>query len=95
MERRFTLGLQVLAITLCAAVTASAADSRQVDLPTRTRGAHKVVVAKAVSVTPTWRITAHGDRLIVSEVALQVEETLKGIRRACCGSRWKAERLTA
>jgi hypothetical protein len=78
MERRSTLVLHVFAITLCAAITAIAADSRQIDLPTRTRGARKVVVAKAVSVTPTWRTTAHGDRLIVSEVALQVEETLKG-----------------
>ena len=78
MERLSSLGFQVFAFTLCAAVTAIAADSRQVDLPTRTRGARKVVVAKAVSVTPTWRTTAHGDRLIVSEVALQVEETLKG-----------------
>jgi len=72
------LGLKVIAITLCAAVTAIAADTRQVDLATRTRGANKVVVAKAVSVAPTWRTNAHGDRLIVSEVALQVEETLKG-----------------
>jgi hypothetical protein len=78
MERRSTLVLQFFAICLSAAVSASAADSRQVDLPARTRGARKVVVAKAVSVTPTWRTTTHGDRLIVSEVALQVEETLKG-----------------
>ena len=78
MKRRSALVLQVFAISLCAAISASAADSRQVDLPTRTRGARKVVIAKTVSVTPTWRTTAHGDRLIVSEVALQVEETLKG-----------------
>lgn len=78
MERRSTLVLQFFAICLTAAVSASAADSRQVDLSARTRGARKVVVAKAVSVTPTWRTTAHGDRLIVSDVALQVEETLKG-----------------
>jgi len=78
MERRSTLVLQVFALTLSTAMSAIAADSRQIDVPTRTRGARKVVVAKAVSVTPTWRTTAHGDRLIVSEVALQVEETLKG-----------------
>ncbi len=77
-ERRSTLVLQILAVSLCAAVSAIAADSRQVDLPTRTRGAHKIVVAKALSVTPGWRTTVHGDRLIVSEVALQVEETFKG-----------------
>jgi len=78
MERRSTLVLRFFAVCLTAAVSASAADSRQVDLSARTRGARKVVVAKAVSVTPTWRTTAHGDRLIVSDVALQVEETLKG-----------------
>ena len=78
MKRRPTLVLQFLAVCTCAAASASAADSRQVDLPSRTRGASKVVVAKAVSVTPVWRTTAHGDRLIVSDVALQVEETLKG-----------------
>ena len=78
MARRSTLVLQFFAICLTAAVSASAADSRQVDLSARTRGARKVVVAKAVSVTPTWRTTAHGDRLIVSDIALQVEETLKG-----------------
>jgi hypothetical protein len=78
MKRPSTLILQFFAIGLCATVSAIAADSRQVDLPTRTRGASKVVVAKAVSVTPAWRTTEHGDRLIVSDVALQVEETLKG-----------------
>jgi len=78
MKRPSTLVLHVFAISLCAAVSAIAADSRQVDLPARTRGARKVVVAKAVSVTPAWRTTVHGDRLIVSDVALQVEETLKG-----------------
>ena len=78
MKRPSTMVLHVFAISLSAAVAAIAADSRQVDLPTRTRGARKVVVAKAVSVTPAWRTTVHGDRLIVSDVALQVEETLKG-----------------
>jgi hypothetical protein len=78
MKRPSRLVLHVFAISLCAAVSAIAADSRQVDLPTRTRGSRKVVVAKAVSVTPSWRTTSHGDRLIVSEVGLQVEETLKG-----------------
>ena len=78
MKRPSTMVLHVFAISLSATVAAIAADSRQVDLPTRTRGARKVVVAKAVSVTPAWRTTEHGDRLIVSDVALQVEETLKG-----------------
>ncbi len=47
-------------------------------LAERVRGTGKVVVATAVSVTPSWRTNSYGDRLIVSRVALQVQETLKG-----------------
>jgi hypothetical protein len=49
-----------------------------VSLTDRVRGAGRVVVATATSVTPSWRTNAYGDRLIVSRVALQVEETMKG-----------------
>ncbi len=35
-------------------------------------------MATATSVKPTWRTNAYGDRLIVSEVVLTVQETLKG-----------------
>ena len=48
------------------------------DVPERAKGAKKVVVATATSVSPRWRTNAHGDQLIVSLVGLQVEETLKG-----------------
>lgn len=55
-----------------------AAGGRPVDIPERARGAHHVVVAKATEVTPVWQTNEFGDLLIVSQVQLQVEETLKG-----------------
>jgi hypothetical protein len=36
------------------------------------------VVATARSITASWRENEHGDRLIVSRVQLEVNETLKG-----------------
>lgn len=51
----------------------------QRDIPERARGAERVVVAKAVSVTPRWQRNGFGDELIVSEFVLEVEETLKGV----------------
>ncbi len=40
--------------------------------------ADRVVVATARNVTSSWRETEHGDRIIVSQVLLEIEETLKG-----------------
>jgi len=68
-----------LALALSMAAPAVYADSGpKVDIPGRARGAGKVVVARALTVTPHWRTNDHGDQLIVSLVELQVEETLKG-----------------
>lgn len=44
----------------------------------RARGADQVVVAQVVGVTPSYETNEYGDRLIVSHVDLNVEETLKG-----------------
>ena len=44
----------------------------------RARGATRVVVAEVTDVTPRFDVNEHGDRLIISRVLLQVEETLKG-----------------
>ena len=60
---------------------ATAAQQRGV-LPTvneRIEDADRVVVARARSVSAMWQENSHGDRLIVSRVLLQVEETLKGL----------------
>jgi hypothetical protein len=44
----------------------------------RARGAERVVVGTVVSVVPRFDTNEHGDRLIVSQTVLRVEETLKG-----------------
>jgi hypothetical protein len=44
----------------------------------RARGAGRVVVAKVAEVQPRFETNRHGDRLIVSELLLDVEETWKG-----------------
>lgn len=50
------------------------------DVPSaeRARGAERVVVGRVASVTPAWRDTDFGDRLITSVVRVTVDETLKG-----------------
>ena len=48
-------------------------------LDERIAGAERVVVARAGAVAAEWRENEHGDRLIVSRIDLQVEETLKGV----------------
>jgi hypothetical protein len=47
-------------------------------LDERVAGAQRVVVATAREIYAEWRENSHGDRLIVSRVRLEVEETLKG-----------------
>jgi hypothetical protein len=54
------------------------AQSRNVPLTERARGAERVVVGHVSSVTPVWRDNDFGDRLIVSVVHVVVDETLKG-----------------
>lgn len=79
MKRRFLLA-SALALVMASGTSAvSASGGPQVDIPERARGAAKVVVATATTVTPQWRRNSFGDELIVSEVVLQVEETLKGV----------------
>jgi hypothetical protein len=78
MTRRSFLVWQTLVVGLCCGANAVASGTPQVAMTERMRGAQRVVVASAVRVTPEWRTSANGDRLIVSKVALKVEETLKG-----------------
>lgn len=56
----------------------SAAKGRPVSIEERVQGSRHVVVARARAVRPGWRVNQWGDRLIVSRVVLDVEETLKG-----------------
>jgi hypothetical protein len=77
MKRRFGR-LTLVAVLLASTAILEAADGRDVTIPERTRGAQKVVIGSVASVTPVWRHNGRGDHLIVSEVVVNVEETLKG-----------------
>jgi hypothetical protein len=72
------LRLSWLVVLISCGTATVATGERPVDIPERARGAQRVVVAKATSVTTGWRHNGFGDHLIVSEVSLAVEETLKG-----------------
>ena len=70
-------GLALLLV--CAtAVTASASVGRPADVQTRARGAERVLVAVVDDVVSRFDVNEHGDRLILSQVSLRVEQTLKG-----------------
>jgi hypothetical protein len=70
--------IPVLCGVLCAPLAALASGSDRTSLAERIRGADRAVVATAANVTASWRPNAHGDQLIVSQLSLQIEETLKG-----------------
>jgi len=76
MKRWCSLASVVAVVMLTA--EAGAVASGEPDIATRARGAGKVVVATARSISPQWRTNAFGDQVIVSLVELQIEETLKG-----------------
>jgi hypothetical protein len=74
-------GLALLAV--CAAVaTTSASTERPVDVGTRAKGAARVVVAVVEDVIPRYDVNEYGDRLIVSQAWIRVDETLKGTSAA-------------
>jgi hypothetical protein len=73
---RIVLGAGVVVLLVVGAAVAS--DAPTATLEQRAAGAHSVVVAKARSVSGSWRENAHGDRIIVSRILLEVEEALKG-----------------
>ena len=69
-------------VFLCALAISSnvtvQAQRPDVPLTERARGAERVVVGRVSSVTPAWRNTDFGDRLITSILRVTVDETLKG-----------------
>jgi len=68
-----------LALFVCLVTsTVSAAVGPVPDIATRTRGAKSIVVATVVSVNARQGTNRFGDQLIVSDVLLNVSETLKG-----------------
>jgi hypothetical protein len=78
MKDRLSKALLVALLPVVAGPNVMAATGRPVDIPERIRGAGRVVVAQVTTVTPGWQTNGYGDQLIVSRVALRVEETLKG-----------------
>lgn len=70
--------LLVLACVHAATVSTGASSGRIATLDERIQGSQRVVVASARSVNASWRENTYGDRVIVSSVLLDVEETLKG-----------------
>jgi hypothetical protein len=79
MKPRSALIPKLTAIALCAINTVVLASSgRPVDITERIQGAQAIVVATALNVDARWDHNAAGDLLIMSRIALHVEETLKG-----------------
>ena len=78
VNRRSTLAALLGLAMSVANVAIAESDGRPASIEARTRGAHKVVVARARRVDAAWRTNIHGDRVIVSRVTLDVEESLKG-----------------
>jgi len=70
--------LALLAPLSAGTVSIAASGGHIATLDERIDGSQKVVVAKARNVNASWRENTFGDRVIVSRVLLDVEETLKG-----------------
>src|SRR5262245_20756076 len=60
------------------AVASPSAQGRAPSLTDRARAAERIVVGDVTSATPAWRVTEHGDRLIVTVLRVATRETLKG-----------------
>lgn len=63
---------------VCAAVSLSAEVGPPSDLPSRAKGAGRIVVARVLDVRAQFQTNRFGDQLIVSTAMLEVSETLKG-----------------
>lgn len=77
-DTRCANGVIPCAVGLVLVLLGSGLRAQIATLDERIGGAERVVVATVRGVTPEWRENSHGDRLIVSRVQLEVEETLKG-----------------
>ena len=70
--------VRLVAAVLFVVGLSGAAAAQNATLEFRAGGADRVVVATARAVTASWRENEHGDRIIVSRIQLDVDETLKG-----------------
>ena len=69
----------VLAAVLCFSTTlASASDGPPVSVETRAKGSQTVVLATVTNVNSRFGTNSFGDQIIVSDVQVDVAETLKG-----------------
>jgi hypothetical protein len=71
-------GLAALMLLPVSLATPYAAGEEASIVAERLRGASQVVIAKTRAGAPRWLTNSHGDRLIITEFVLEVEETLKG-----------------
>lgn len=74
MIKRFLALLGVLSAVL----PLSADIGPPTDIPSRARGASRIVVARVLDVRAQFATNRFGDQLIVSTAVLEVDETLKG-----------------
>lgn len=64
---------------MCAMVVSTAASTgRPVDVGSRAKAAERIVLAVVEDVIPRFEVNEFGDRLIVSQLWVRVDETLKG-----------------
>ena len=75
---KFILTVGAAAVCLGLAAGTVSAQGRNATLEQRFTGAERVVVAEARAVSGGWRQTVYGDRIIVTRVLLNVDETFKG-----------------
>lgn len=75
---RFLAGLAAALLLPAALASPHAAGDEASSLAARLQGASQVVIAKTRAASPRWETNSNGDRLIVTEFVLDIEETLKG-----------------
>ena len=70
---------QMAALLALLVATAAYAQTDARGIAERARGASRIVIAQVIEVNPRFGTNAAGDRLIFSDVLLEVSETLKGM----------------
>ena len=66
------------AVVVCLAAALNGEAQAPVDVASRAKGAGKIVVATVKSVESRFEVNPFGDQLILSDMTLQVHETLRG-----------------
>jgi hypothetical protein len=78
LDARRLLASVCLGASLSASAGLAAQGGSPLPFAERARGADRVVVGRVASVAPSWQVNAFGDRLIVSTLRVNVDESLKG-----------------